>query len=142
MAYDESIRSITLDADSSLNVYTGVSGLPGSPADHGGHQYEFVKITGARTCGLATAAANEVVVGVLQNKPQYLGNACSVAVSGVSQVRVGSGGLTAGAAVKVDSAGRGVVATLPTDIALVVGVCVVGATTADNIATVLLQTKG
>lgn len=142
MAYDESIRSITLDADSSLNVYTGVSGLPGSPADHGGHQYEFVKITGSRTCGLATAAANEIVVGVLQNKPQYVGNACTVAVSGVTQVRVGTGGLAAGNAVKVDSSGRGVAATLPTDAALVVGVCVIGATTADNIATVLLQTKG
>lgn len=142
MAYDESIRSITLDADSSLNVYTGVSGLPGSPADHGGHQYEFVKITGSRTCGLATAAANEVVVGVLQNKPQYVGNACTVAISGVTQVRVGTGGLAAGNAVKVDSSGRGVAATLPTDAALVVGVCVIGATTADNIATVLLQTKG
>jgi hypothetical protein len=142
MAYDESIRSVTLDADSSLNVYTGVSGLPGSPADHGGHQYEFVKITGSRAAGLATGAANEIVVGVLQNKPQYQGNACSVAVSGISQVRVGTGGLAAGNAVKVDASGRGIVATLPADLALVVGVCVVGATTADNIATVLLQTKG
>jgi hypothetical protein len=142
MAFDDSIRSITLDADASLAVYTGVSGLPGSPADHGGHQYEFVKVTGNRTCGLATAAANEVVVGVLQNKPQYTGNACTVALSGVSQVRVGSGGLAAGNAVKVDASGRGIVATLPADAALVVGVCLVGATTADNIATVLLRVKG
>jgi len=142
MAFDESIRAITLDADSSLNVYTGVSGQPGAPADHGGHQYEFVKVTGSRICGLATAAANEVVVGVLQNKPQYLGNACSVAISGVSQVRVGSGGLAAGDAVKVDSSGRGVTATLPGDAAVVVGVCLIAAATADNIATVLLRVKG
>ena len=58
MAYDEAIRSISLDADSSIAVYTGVPGLPGSADPNGGKQYRFVKVTGAGTVGLATAAAN------------------------------------------------------------------------------------
>jgi hypothetical protein len=141
MAYDESLRSITLDADSSVVSATGVAGQPGAPADHGGKQYCFVKVTGARTVGLATAAANEVVIGVLQNKPQALGHACTVAISGVSLVRAG-GSYSAGAALKLDANGRVVAATLPADAALVVGVAISASTGADQIQTALLRVKG
>src|SRR5262245_64107513 len=84
MAYEESLRSITLNADSSLGIYTGVPGQPGSPDPHGGKQYHFVKITGAHQVGLADAAA--AVVGVMQNKPQGAGQAATVAIDGVSKV--------------------------------------------------------
>ena len=53
MAYEESLRSITLNADSSLGIYTGVPGQPGSPDPHGGGQYHFVIVTGVHQCGLA-----------------------------------------------------------------------------------------
>ena len=53
MAYEESLRSITLNADSSLGMYTGVPGQPGSPQPHGGKQYHFVKVTGVHQVGLA-----------------------------------------------------------------------------------------
>lgn len=124
--YDESIRSITLDADASLGHYTGVPGLAGSADPNKGHQYCFVKVTGAHQCGLADTTANEIVIGVMQNKPQVTGAAATVALRGVSLVEAG-GTITAGAAIKVDSVGRGVAATLPTDAALVVGVAVGGA---------------
>ena len=55
MAYEESLRSITLNADSSLGIYTGVPGQPGSPDPHGGKQYHFVKVTGVHQVGLADA---------------------------------------------------------------------------------------
>lgn len=124
--YDESIRSITLDADASIATYTGVPGLAGSADPNKGKQYCFVKITGAHQAGLATAAANELVIGVLQNKPQVTGQAATVALRGVSLVEAG-GTITAGAAIKVNASGNGVAATLPADAALVVGVAVGGA---------------
>lgn len=125
--YDESIRSITLDADSSLGVYTGVPGLPGSASPNKGKQYCFVKVTGAHQCGLADGDANEVVIGVLQNKPQETGAAATVAIRGVSLVEAG-GTITAGEAIKVETTtGNGVAATLPGDAALVVGVALGGA---------------
>lgn len=124
--YDESIRSITLDADATLAVYTGVPGLAGSPQPNKGHQYCFVKVSGAHQVALATGAANEIPVGVMQNKPQVTGAAATVAIRGVSLVEAG-GTVTAGQAIKVDGSGRGVAATLPADVALVVGVAVGGA---------------
>jgi hypothetical protein len=125
--YDESIRSITLDADSSLAVYTGVPGQPGSPNPHKGKQYCFVKVTGAHQCGLADGDANEIVVGVLQNKPQETGAAATVAIRGVSLVEAGDT-VSAGDAIKVETTtGNGVAATLPGDAALVVGVALGGA---------------
>lgn len=121
-AYEESLRSITLDADSSLAVWTGVPGQPGSADPNGGKQYRFVKVTGAHTCGLATAASNEIPVGVLQNKPQVLGAACTVGLRGVSLIQAG-GDISPGNAVKVKTTtGEAVAATLPTDAAIVRGI--------------------
>jgi hypothetical protein len=136
--YDESIRSITLDADASLAVYTGVPGLPGSANPNNGKQYCFVKVTGAHQCGLADGDANEIVIGVLQNKPQVTGAACTVALRGVSLVEAGDT-VTAGQAIKVETTtGNGVAATLPADAALVVGVAVGGAA-AGQLMPVLLK---
>jgi hypothetical protein len=125
--YEESIRSITLDADDTLGIYTGVPGLPGSASPNKGKQYCFVKVVGAHQCGLADGDANEIVVGVLQNKPQVEGGAATVAIRGVSLVEAG-GTIEAGNAVKVETTtGNGVAATLPGDAALVVGVALGGA---------------
>jgi len=137
MAYEDSLRSVTLNADSTLAVYTGVPGLPGSADPNGGKQYNFVKVTGARQCGLATAAANEIPVGVLQNKPQYTGQAATVGLRGISKVEAG-GNVSAGNAIKIKATGQGVAATLPADVALVVGIALSSA--ADGqIFTCLLQ---
>lgn len=101
MAYEESLRSITLNADSSVAVYTGVPGQPGSPSPHGGKQYHFVKVTGVHQCGLA-AGADTGVIGVLQNKPQNTGNAATVGIRGVSKV-VADKAITAGAKIYVSA---------------------------------------
>ena len=108
MAYDEAIRNITLTADASLSGYTGVPGTPGSAdPNYGKAQYRFVKITGAKQCGLATAAA-DLVVGVIQNKPQVAGQAGTVAIRGVTQVLTG-GAFNPGDKIDTDSTGRAVV---------------------------------
>jgi hypothetical protein len=104
MAYEESLRSITLNADASLGIYTGVPGQPGSPDPHGAKQYHFVKVTGVHQVGLADAAAT-TVVGVLQNKPQGPGQAATVGYHGVTKV-VSDVPLVAGDAIKVSADGQ------------------------------------
>jgi len=139
MAFEEGLRSISLNADATLAVYTSVPGQPGSADPNGGKQYRFVKVTGASQVGLADATANEIVVGVLQNKPQYTGQSATVAIRGVSKVQAG-GNVNAGQAVKVKNTGEAVAATLPADAALVVGVAVTSG--ADGqIISVLLKTN-
>lgn len=139
MAFEEGLRSISLNADATLAVYTSVPGQPGSADPNGGKQYRFVKVTGATQVGLADATANEVVVGVLQNKPQFTGQSATVAIRGVSKVQAG-GNVNAGQAVKVKNTGEAVAATLPADAALVVGVAVTSG--ADGqIISVLLKTN-
>lgn len=121
MSYEEALRTISLDADASLAEWTSVPGQPGSAAPNTGQMFRFVKVTGAHQCGLSDATANEVTVGVLQNKPQVLGMAATVAISGVSNV-VAGGAVAAGDRVKVDAEGRGVTATPATDDGVTVGI--------------------
>jgi len=131
MAYEESLRSITLNADSSLGVYTGVPGQPGSPDPHGGKQYHFVKVTGAHQVGLADAAAP--VVGVMQNKPQGAGQAATVGIAGVSKV-VSDVPVAAGAVIKVSADGQATAAgTGPT-----VGIALSATANAGELVNVLL----
>jgi Uncharacterized conserved protein (DUF2190) len=132
MSYEESLRSITLDADASIGIYTGVPGLPGSAAPNYGKQYTFVKVTGAHQAGLAVAAT-DVIVGVLQNKPQKVGAAATVGISGVTNV-ISGGPITAGNKVAPDANGKGVVdATNGTCVALAT------ASAADQLIPVLLK---
>lgn len=105
-SYEESIRSITLDADATLALYTGVPGLPGSTDPNGGNQYRFVVVSGAHTCGLADNT-DTLIAGVVQNKPQVTGAAATVAIRGISLVQAGAE-ITAGAAIVVDTDGKGV----------------------------------
>lgn len=107
MAYDEALRTISLDADSSLAVFTGVPDQPGSASPNSGFQYRFVKITGSHTVGLCTSATDNMV-GILQNKPQHTGDPCTVGLGqGVSKVTAGAA-VTAGQLVAPDSTGRAV----------------------------------
>lgn len=87
MSYEESLRSVSFDADASIGIYTGPPGLPGSPSPHGAKQYHFVKVTGANQVGLA--GATDRVIGVLQNKPQQAGAAATVGIRGISNVVAG-----------------------------------------------------
>lgn len=104
MSYEETLVNITLDADASIGVFTGVAGLRGAPANPSALQYRFVKVTGEHKAGLVTAAA-DVTVGVLQNKPQAVGDAATVAVFGISNVEA-AGAVAAGATVTSDAVGR------------------------------------
>lgn len=132
MSYEESLRSITLNADSSLAVYTGVPGQPGSADPHGGKQYHFVKVTGVHQVGLADADDTNVV-GVMQNKPQNTGNAATVGIRGVSKV-VCDAAVTAGQSVKVSADGQATSAGAgPT-----VGVALTTTANAGEIVSVLL----
>lgn len=107
MSYEETLRSISLDADASLGVYTGVPGRPGSAVPNSGFQYRFVKITGNHQVGLSVLATDKAV-GIMQNKPQVPGQAATVAISGVSNITAG-GVIAAGDIVASDTTGRAVV---------------------------------
>lgn len=134
MAYDEAIRNITLTADASLAGYTGVAGTPGAASPHYGKaQFRFVKITGAKQAGLATAAADPVV-GICQSKPQVTGEAATVAIRGISMVLAG-GPFAAGAKIDCDASGRAVAAGAGAGIAIAVE----AATTANELTSVLLR---
>lgn len=118
MSYEESLRSITLEADESVGIYTGPPGLPGSPSPHGAKQYHFLKVTGVNTVGLASTT--DRTVGVLQNKPQRVGSACTVGIRGVTNVVAGEA-ITAGDEVEpgaTATAGQAIVADAGTGVGI------------------------
>ena len=115
MAYDEGLRSITLLADASIGIFTGPPGIAGSAVPNGGKQFCFVKVVpGVQTVGLATHATNEVVAGVLQNKPQHVGDAATVGIAGVTLVQAGAT-FAGGEQVKSSATGTAAVGTAGTD---------------------------
>lgn len=132
MSYEESLSRITLNADASLAVFTGVAGAPGSVSPSYGKMYRFVKVTGSHQCGQATAAT-DAVVGVLQNKPQVAGQAATVALRGVSNVMAGAV-LAAGVTVTCDVTGRAIAGA-----ANVLGITLAASTAADQAVPVLLK---
>lgn len=116
MSYEESLRSITLEADSSIGIYTGPPGLPGSASPHGAKQYHFVKVTGRNTAGLASTT--DRIVGVLQNKPQQAGGAATVGIRGITNVVAGEA-ISAGEEVEpgaTTTAGQAIVADAGTGV--------------------------
>jgi hypothetical protein len=126
--YDESIRSITLDAHADLAVYTGVPGLAGSPQPNKGLQYRFVTISGAHQATICNHDS-AYPIGVLQNKPQVEGAAATVAIRGISLVEAGDT-ITAGQAIVVapgEKDGRAVPIGTTSAGAVVVGIAVGGA---------------
>lgn len=138
MSYEEALRTITLEADSTIGIFTGPPGVPGSTNPNYGKQYRFLKVTAVHKAGLCDTTTNEICVGVLQNKPQAVGAAATVAIAGVSNVMSG-GAITAGAPVKVDANGAAVAATPGTDAALYVGVALGTTTGSGQLLPVLLM---
>lgn len=134
MAYEETLVSITLDADASVGVFTGVAGLRGAPANPSGLQYRFVKITGEHKCGLVTGATDNAL-GVLQNKPQAVGDAATVAIYGISMVET-AGAVAAGDLVASDTVGRAT-----TSASNVRGVAIHSSAAAGQLIPVLLRTN-
>lgn len=106
MAYEENLRSISLDADASVGIFTGPPGVAGSAIPNTGMQYRFLKVVGKGTVGLAVAGT-DVACGILQNKPQQPGAAATVGYEGVSNVITG-GIVAAGALLAPDATGRAV----------------------------------
>jgi hypothetical protein len=133
MAYEESLRSITLNADATLAAYTGVPGQPGSASPNGGKQYHFVKVTGVHQVGLADAD-DTTIVGVVQNKPQVTGGAATVAIRGVSKV-VSDAAITAGTLVKCSADGQ----AAATGAGPTVGIALTTTANAGELVSVLLK---
>lgn len=138
--YEESLRSVTLLSDSSIAVYTGPPGYIGSTEPNWGHIFTFVKITGKDTVGLAVDKANDHAIGVLQNKPQVVGQAATVAIRGISAVRSGAGtdsaAIVPGSPVTADGSGRAILAD---DTDLVFGYALQGSTTDEELISVLIK---
>lgn len=132
MAYDETQKRITLEADASIGIYTGIPGGRGSADPNGGKQFYFVDITGVHVAGLTAAGAGGI--GVLQNKPQHIGDAASVAISGVTLLVAGAI-LAAGDRVSSDANGAGIKTTGTN---AVMGRTIIGAGPGE-LATVLIQ---
>lgn len=132
MAFEEALRSITLTSDNTLAVRTGVSGAPGSPVDNAGNQYRFVTIKGEHLAGRADA--DDVVVGVLQNKPQVPNEAATVGIRGVTKLRA-AGAIPAGSGVRAGADGRAVAGPAAGSL----GIAVTSATEADEIFSCLLR---
>lgn len=88
MAYEESLKSVTFEADASIGVRTGYPGMPGSAAPNSGRQFRFVVLTSADHVGLAGAGV--AADGVLQNKPQRVDDAATVGIFGISMVETGA----------------------------------------------------
>lgn len=136
MAVSQNLESITLTADASIGIYTGVPNQPGSPDPHYAKQYTFVKVTGAQQAGLAVTKASDKVVGVLQNKPQGVGHAATIGIHGVSLVQSGAA-VAAGDGVAFGTDGRGIVHTGTGD--QLVGVALTACTGANQLISVLLK---
>jgi hypothetical protein len=107
MAQEEALRTIgSLVADSSLAVFTGVPGQPGSASPNSGMQYRFAKVSGPSQLGLCTAAT-DVVAGVVQSKPQFAGQSTTLGIGGISMIAAGAA-VTAGDLLAPDATGRAV----------------------------------
>lgn len=104
MSYEENLKSFSADADASVGIYTGVPGQPGSAVPNSGKQYCALQYTGKNQVGLATGAA-QIVVGVLQNKPQRPGAAATVGYQGITNLLAGAP-VDAGEEVVADATGR------------------------------------
>lgn len=140
--YDESLRTITLNAAASLAVFTGAPGTPGAAngVNVAGNQYRAVVVSGARQAGRADAnTANGKVVGILQTKPQNPGDAATIGFSGVSRVKV-STNISAGQVVYANTDGTGAnVGANIGGVNVVLGIALDTSTVNGSLVPVLLQ---
>lgn len=137
-SYEETLTSISLDADASIAVDTSPP-YTGNPAPTGGSaaagfQYRFVELTGDHTVGLYDDDTGSIPIGVLQNKPQVVGHAATVAIFGISMVEAG-GAVAAGDVVGPDATGRAVTGGTPA-----AGIAIRPAGAAGDLIPVLLRT--
>lgn len=110
MATEENLRSISRTVDSSLGIYTGPPGMPGSASPNIGKQYRFVKLTGTKQVGQCTDDG-DIIVGILQNKPQQAGAAGTIGYEGESLVVAGEDDISAGDLLVPDTSGRAIAGT-------------------------------
>lgn len=136
MSYEESLRSVSLNADSSLAVFTGVPNTPGAANPNYGFQYRFVKVTGAHQVGLATTKASDISIGVMQNKPQVSGQAATIGIRGITNVMAGAA-VSVGSPVTCDANGRAIAGTVGTDKCY--GIALAASTGANQLIPVLLN---
>jgi len=109
-------------------------------ADLSAHQYKFVKLD-SNGRAAAIAAATDIPVGILQDKPSALGRQCTVMVDGISKVQADAA-LTPGLQIGTSADGQADAKTVTTDATeYVVGQVLLGAGAADGIATVLFDCK-
>ncbi len=132
MAYEDSIRSVSMESDASIAIKTGVPGQSATP--NKGKQYTFVKLVSAKTVGLATAQ-DDLIIGVLQNKPQVTGAAATVAIRGITLVEAGAA-ISAGALIEANATGQAITRTSTHQI---LGVAIEAAEDAGYLVPVLLR---
>jgi hypothetical protein len=119
MAYEMDVLDISLKAAGDLSSY----------------QYCFVKLTADNTVDVC--GADEQAIGILQNKPSVAGQAARVRVFGVSRFVNGTAGAIAyNAKVKSAASGKGVAATLATEIYF--GVVLQGTSAVNQLGTMLI----
>jgi len=70
----------------------------------------LIQTQGAADGSVVEANAGELCIGIRQDSP-YTGDAMSVAIGGISLLKIGSGGITRGAKIKSDNDGQGVAST-------------------------------
>jgi hypothetical protein len=98
--------------------------------------YRFVKL-GTNAQEVNTCGAGELPVGIRQNSPDAAGKGVEVVSIGcIAKLTLGSGGATAGAYLKSDSAGAGVATTTNADI---VGAIALEAGSQNEVISVLVQ---
>lgn len=104
-------------------------------ADLSANQYQLVKATASNGCALA--AANDRVLGVLQNKPNA--TAAEIQVAGIAKVKAGAA-IAVGDYLKSDAAGKAITSTGEAVGTLVeiFGIALEAASALDDIITVLL----
>jgi hypothetical protein len=134
MAFEENIYSASFAADASLAKYTGVPGQPGSAVPNSGFQYRFVKVTGKAQVGLATDSGDRLI-GVMQSKPQVVGQAATIGIWGISLV-VSGGVVSAGDEITTDAQGQAIKSLDP---ATSRGVAITSSSIAGELISVLLQ---
>lgn len=117
MAFEEALKSVTREAAADLST----------------RQYRFVQIDSDGRAALSGTAGRPD--GVLQDKPSAAGQACAMAISGVSKVVAGAA-IDEGVEVTSDSQGRAVAAGTGDEVA---GVTFGAATGAGSIIPVLLK---
>jgi hypothetical protein len=121
MAYEESLKSVSFEAN----------------ADLSSHQYKFVQLNSSRKL-ILNVTDGAMCIGVLQDKPAASGRVGAVAVEGVTKV-VANGIIAVGA--PVSSTNAGLAQTAGTG-DVILGTAVTASSGANQVISVLLEARG